>query len=134
MPDARLAAADASRAPFHAQFDGIVAFDVLEHVPALDEAARYVVESLRPDGVFVFVVPVYDGPLGPVIRLLDRDPTHVHKRSRQWWMEWASRSFEVVSWTGILRYLVLPSYYLHVPSRAIRNFAPAIAVVAKPRR
>ena len=133
MPDARLAVADCSRAPFSAQFDGIVAFDVLEHVPALDDAAQYVVNALRSDGVFVFVVPVYDGPLGPVVRALDRDPTHVHKRSREWWLEWAARYFDLVSWTGILRYLILPGYYLHVPSRAIRGISPAIAVVVRRR-
>ena len=89
--------------------------------------------SLTPGGIFLFVVPVYDGPMGPIIRTLDRDPTHVHKRSRAWWLELISRKFEVTSWTGIFRYLAGGRFYLHLPTRALRQVAPAIAIVGKLR-
>ena len=131
VPHARLAVADCARPPFALRCDAIVALDVLEHVPALDQACEFIQRSLAPDGVFLFVVPVYDGILGPVVEWLDRDPTHVHKRSRDWWLDWANRNFEVIAWTGILRYLIAPGCYIHLPGRATRQIAPAIAVVAK---
>jgi SAM-dependent methyltransferase len=131
VPDAHLVVADCAMPPFLSQFDGIVAFDVLEHVPDLDSAAEFVRHSLAPGGVFLFVVPVYDGMLGPVVEWLDKDPTHVHKRSRYSWLKWASRNFEVIGWTGMLRYLLAPGCYIHTSANAIRRFAPAIAVVAK---
>jgi SAM-dependent methyltransferase len=134
VPDARAVVADAARPPFAGSFDAVVAFDVLEHVPDVESALAFVRGALAADGVFVFVVPVYDGPLGPVIRLLDRDPTHVHKRSREWWLDLVGRDFEVVAWTGILRYTVAPEVYLHWPGEWMRGFAPAIAVVARLRR
>ena len=124
---------DCAAPPISARFDAIVAFDVLEHIPQVEATFEFVRRSLAPNGVFVFVVPVYDGPLGPVIRWLDRDPTHVHKRSRKWWLDRAAGSFEVIYWTGILRYLIGGSFYLHLPGRTIRRVAPAIAVVAKAR-
>lgn len=133
VPEAGLAQADCATPPFAVRFDAIVAFDVLEHVPEVNRTREYVRRSLARDGVFVFVVPVYDGPLGPVIRTLDKDPTHVHKKSRDWWLQWAVEDFDVIEWTGILRYLIRPGWYLHAPGRAIRSFAPAIAVVARPK-
>lgn len=133
VPDAHCINADCASPPIASQFEAIVAFDVLEHIPSVDATLEFIRRSLAPHGVFLFVVPVYDGPLGPIVRWLDRDPTHVHKRSRGWWLKQASRGFEVISWTGILRYLIARRCYLHMPSRAIRRVAPAIAVVARPR-
>ncbi len=133
VPDAHFINADCGNPPISSQFDAIMAFDVLEHIPSADETLEFVRRSLAPQGVFVFVVPVYDGPLGPAIRWLDRDPTHVHKRSREWWLGLARQRFEVVSWTGILRYLVARRFYVHLPSTAIRGVAPAIAVVCRAR-
>lgn len=134
VPEASLAQADCTRPPFDATFDAIVAFDVLEHLQEVNRTRDYVLRSLSADGVFVFVVPVYDGPLGPVVHLLDKDPTHVHKQSRDWWLQWARESFDVIEWTGILRYLIRPGWYLHFPSTATRRFAPSIAVVARPKQ
>jgi len=133
VPDARFVIADCAAPPFAFRFDVIVAFDVLEHVPALDRVSEFVRRSLPKDGVFLFGVPVYDGPLALVVRRLDHDPTHVHKRSRNWWLNWACRNFEVITWTGILRGLLAPRCYLHIAGAAIRQLAPAIAVVARPR-
>ena len=112
-------------------FDAIVAFDVLEHVPDLQATKSSILGKLSPTGTFVFVVPVYDGITGPIISLLDKDPTHVHKRSRWFWLDWLGAEFEIVDWVGIYRYL-LGRWYLHYPTRALRRHTPAIAVVARP--
>jgi len=133
VPQGHFAVGDCGAPPVAAGFDAVVAFDVLEHIPTVNQTLGCVRRSLTRDGVFLFVVPVYDGPLGGVVRALDRDPTHVHKHSRRWWLDLVGRDFEVISWTGILRYLIAGRYYLHAPAKAIRAVAPAIAVIARPR-
>jgi hypothetical protein len=87
--------------------------------------------ALAVGGIFLFVVPVYDGPLGPVVRLLDKDPTHVHQKSRAFWLGWASRRFTVLDWWGLTRYLLPGGLYVNWPSRLARRVSPAIAVVAR---
>lgn len=109
----------------------ITSFDVLEHVPELEEALDALVARLLPGGLLVAVVPVYDGPLGPLVHLLDRDPTHVHKRGRDFWLEQLSARFELVHWHGILRYLLPGGVYLHLPSQWARRVTPAILMVAR---
>jgi SAM-dependent methyltransferase len=113
--------------------DVITAFDVLEHVPTLDDCLGWVKRSLVVGGGFVFVVPVYDGPTGPVVRLLDRDPTHVHREGRSFWLRMAGERFEVVDWWGILRYLLPGGLYVHMVTHRFRNWAPAIACVCRRR-
>lgn len=109
-------------------FDVVTAFDVIEHVPDLNAVAAAVTAMLRPGGVFAFVVPVYDGLSGPLIRLLDKDPTHVHKEPRDFWLRWAGEHWADLDWQGMLRYLLPGGYYLHVPTRAGRRHTPAILV------
>src|SRR5262249_58711932 len=108
VPRGRFAVARDSRIPFDDRFPVVTAFDVIEHVDALDPLASDINHHLADGGIFFFVVPVYDGPLGPVVRALDHDPTHVHKQPRAFWLEWARRHFELVDWWGLVRYL-LPS-------------------------
>jgi SAM-dependent methyltransferase len=127
-----VAPADARRL-FVLPFGAVTAFDVMEHLPDPDAVARSVIEELADGGCFIFVVPVYDGLSGPIIRLLDRDPTHVLKWPRQRWLDWAASHFAVVEWQGILRYLLPGGYYLHVAARALRRHTPAIIVVARKR-
>ena len=105
-PDAKFAVAGAGDFPFRRQFDVITAFDVLEHIPDLETVLFRVSQSLAPGGAFIFVVPVYDGPTGPIIRALDQDPTHVHKQSRDFWLSCVSERFCLIDWRGIYRYLV----------------------------
>ncbi len=119
--------------PFDEKFHAITAWDVIEHIPDLDRVAAEVEAHLVERGAFVFVVPVYDGPLGPVVMALDKDPTHIHKTARRFWVDWAARHFEVIEWWGIFRYLMPGGYYAHVPTRALRSIAPAILVVARRR-
>jgi SAM-dependent methyltransferase len=125
---------DASREPvFPAPFSVVTAFDVIEHVPSLDALAASVNRQLLAGGSFVFVVPVYDGLSGPIIRLLDRDPTHVHKWPRRQWLSWAASHFDVLEWVGMVRYLLPTHHYLHVVSRRFRNHTPAILVACRKR-
>ncbi|HKQ60819.1 MAG TPA: methyltransferase domain-containing protein [Candidatus Polarisedimenticolaceae bacterium] len=133
VPRARLAVAGAGAIPFPAPFDLITAFDVIEHVPDLPAVREGIRARLGPRGHLLFVVPVYDGITGPVIRRLDRDPTHVHRRSRRFWLEWAGAAFDLVRWAGIYRYLLPGGYYWHRPTRRLRGATPAIIVAARAR-
>ena len=131
LPEGTFAVGSAERIPFDGPFDAIGAFDVLEHLDDLNGARASIRAKLAQGGHFVFVVPVYDGPTGPIIRRLDRDETHVHKRSREFWLDWARRDFNVLDWRGITRYLLPGGWYLHWPTRRMRRYTPAVAVVAR---
>jgi len=133
LPDVSLAVASCTAVPFKGPFQAVVAFDVIEHVEDLGQVAAFVHSELAPAGVFVFVVPVYDGPLGRVVRHLDRDPTHVHKESRDFWLGWASEQFDVVEWCGVFRYLLPSGPYINWPSRSLRRVSPAIALIVRNR-
>jgi SAM-dependent methyltransferase len=88
-----------------ASFDGVAAFDVLEHIPEIDDSLQRLRALLKPGGLLFLSVPVYDGPLGPLVQLLDRDPTHVHKWGRDRWRVLMRRhGFRVVEQVGMLRY------------------------------
>ncbi len=92
----------------------VVSWDVLEHVPELNRALQAIRSRLAPGGILIAVVPVYDGPLGWLVGLLDRDPTHVWKRSRRWWYNMIKESgFELIEHGGILRKMLFGKCYLH---------------------
>jgi SAM-dependent methyltransferase len=131
IPDVTFARADIHEIPFPGPFDVITAFDVIEHIPSLDAVASAVRSRLMPGGHFVFVVPVYDGVTGPLIRLLDKDETHVHKQSRDFWLRWTRENFVLLEWCGVYRYLFPGLGYVHLPTRFWRRFTPAIAVLAQ---
>jgi SAM-dependent methyltransferase len=131
VPGVTFVRADFDAIPFPGPFDIITSFDVIEHVPSLDRAASTIRSKLAPAGHLIFVVPVYDGPTGPIVTLLDKDETHLHKTSRAAWLGWAGRHFTVIDWWGIYRYLLPGGLYLHLPTRILRRFTPAIAVVAR---
>jgi SAM-dependent methyltransferase len=132
LPTVDFRVASATDQPFPASsFDAISACDVLEHVPDRDAAMAAITTMLRPGGWFMMVVPVYDGLCGPVIRRLDKDPTHIHKHGRHDWLAWIANHFQVAEWWGILRYLLPGKTYLHVPTRLGRRHTPAILVVAR---
>jgi ubiquinone/menaquinone biosynthesis C-methylase UbiE len=109
-------------------FDVITAWDVLEHLEDPSATLSELKSWLTPAGVLLFVVPVYDGVTGPLIRTLDKDPTHLHKTSRDFWVEMASAQFPHVQWHGIFRYLVRSGWYVHVPTHRLRRMSPAILV------
>jgi hypothetical protein len=85
---------------------------------------------LKPNGLFVFVVPVYDGLAGPAIRRLDKDPTHLHKEPRDAWLEWANQHFDSIEWHGLTRYL-FGKFYFHASTTRFRRHTPAILVAAR---
>lgn len=127
---ARVATASADVRPFDStDFDVITAWDVLEHVNDPDATMANLVSWLAPEGMLAFVVPVYDGPAGPIVSLLDKDPTHLHKMGREFWLELAEKHLSGISWHGIFRYLITPGRYVHRSTRSARRVAPAILVV-----
>lgn len=132
LPGAKFAVSPLPDIPFDEKFHVITAFDVIEHVPDLGSVAAEFKRRLVPGGHVVFTVPTYDGPTRPAIMLLDKDPTHVHKESRTFWLNWARETFEVQDWYGVFRFLFpLVNYYLHIPTKALRRYTPAITVVAR---
>jgi SAM-dependent methyltransferase len=132
FPHVQFRVADVSkRRPFPGQFGAVTAFDMLEHVPDCDGVAERAREQLLPGGIFVFVVPAYDGATAPLHRALDRDPTHVHKWPREAWLRWIERRFQVLEWHGIVRYLLPRRHYLHWTTVAFRRHTPAILVVCR---
>ncbi len=112
--------------------DAVVSWDVLEHLPDLDGALRALNARLAPGGSLIGVVPVYDGPLGGLVRRLDRDPTHVTKQGRHFWLrKLRETGFEVREWGGILRRLV-GARYLHLthPQPLLRRIGSALYFAA----
>lgn len=130
-PGAEFRAGDILGSPPGAPFSAVTALDVIEHVSDLESARAAVDAQLLPGGLFFFVVPVYDGLSGPIIRWLDRDPTHLHCWPRQRWLEWAAASFQVLDWAGIIRHLLPMGIYLHLPTRRFRSHTPAIWVACR---
>ena len=131
LPTARIEISSIMNIPYEGYFDVITAFDVMEHLKDLNQAAISIVSKLTLNGSFIFVVPVYDGPFSPLIRNLDKDITHIQRESRKFWLEWVDRNFHLESWCGILRYLLPGGFYIHWPTRIFRHWTPAIAVIAR---
>jgi SAM-dependent methyltransferase len=112
----------------------IVAWDVLEHLPDLEAGLATIRDRLPEGGVLIAAVPVYDGPLGWLVRRLDRDPTHVTKWGREDWRRALERQgFEIADWGGIVRRLVARRFNLHVtsPKLPLRWLGSAIWIVAR---
>jgi SAM-dependent methyltransferase len=117
-PNAELSVGSTETIPATPPMNAVVAWDVLEHLPDLEEGLRTIFERLPPGGYLIAVVPVYDGPLGWLVELLDKDPTHVSKWGRHRWLEALQRCrFEVTEWGGIIRRL-MGNRYLHFTSPA----------------
>ena len=131
LPEVQLLSCSATEIPFEEKFDIIAAFDVIEHIADLQQLAETISSRLILSGRFIFVVPVYDGPIGLIVRHLDKDPTHLHKASRNFWLTWANLHFYVEQWYGILRYLLPWGSYIHWSSQLARRWTPPIAVIAR---
>jgi SAM-dependent methyltransferase len=109
----------------------VAAFDVVEHIPALPAAFDSAHRLLGPGGLFVFTVPVYDGPLGWLVRRLDKDSTHVWRRGRDFWLEQLAPRFRLLRYTGVWRYFLPGGVYLNLVSRLSRRVTTAVLVVAQ---
>jgi SAM-dependent methyltransferase len=59
FPDVTFIQLDATSMPFHAEFDIVGAFDVLEHIQDDERVMQGVHEALRPGGLFLITVPQY---------------------------------------------------------------------------
>ncbi|MCZ6625369.1 MAG: methyltransferase domain-containing protein [Deltaproteobacteria bacterium] len=91
----------------------VVCWDILEHLPDLNTALISIFSKLPKGGCLIGVVPVYDGPLGWLVHLLDKDPTHVTKISRKEWLgRLRQHGFDVLEYGGIIRKLI-GSHYFH---------------------
>jgi len=115
----------------------VVCWDILEHLPDLDTALNSIFLKLPKGGCLIGAVPVYDGPLGWLVHLLDKDPTHVTKVSRKEWLRRLSQhGFDVPEYGGIIRKLV-GSHYFHFvrPQIILKSCGTALYFVArKPTR
>lgn len=80
IDDALLVVANAENLPFSAQFDLIVATDVLEHVVSVGDFVLSAREALRPGGRFVVRVPLNENLL-PYSRLMGCPYEFVHLRT-----------------------------------------------------
>jgi SAM-dependent methyltransferase len=114
-------------------FDVLAAFDVIEHIEDLPRVFANAARLLRPGGLLVFTVPVYDGPLGWLVDRLDHDETHVHRRGRDFWLAQVPAPFAVRHYTGVWRYFLFGRFYLNLMSRLSRRWTTAILVVAEKR-
>ncbi len=119
--------------PGEAIYDVVTCFDIIEHVPDLESVWKNLLALLKPDGLLVVTVPVYDGPLGKLVDRLDHDLTHIHRRERRFWIQELTAHFQVVDVLGIWRYFLLNCFYLNVVSRPSWRVATALMIVAEKR-
>ena len=114
-------------------YDVVTCFDVLEHVPDLDQALVRLRSLIAPGGILAMAVPVYDSPLGWLFGLIDRDPTHVHRFTREDWLRRVGAAkLDPIVFKGILR-APLPGYFVHAISPVFRYLSSAIFVVCRVR-
>jgi len=116
----------------HLRFDVITCFDVLEHIPDLNTALDNIEHLLRPGGLLVFTVPVYDGPVGSLVQKMDQDETHLHKEGRDFWLKLLnSTTFNTIYWAGVWRYFMFKCIYVNYVSHIGRRWTPAIMVISE---
>lgn len=110
-------------------YDIVTAFDALEHMENVAYSLQKIHALLSRRGRFVCVVPVYDGSLGIIGGLLDRDPTHVQKLSRWKWLKLFKSQFEIIEVQGAIRYSFPGGIYFHTMSPLFWKWGQAILVV-----
>jgi len=132
LPDVPFSVSDILSLSLESHYDIICCFDVLEHIPNLDAAAMKIRNLLNDGGFLVLVVPVYDTLVGQLVSLLDKDPTHIHKESRDFWLrkltDWG---FAIKEFHGIFRYSVAGRFYIHFGHPYLRRFSPAILLASQ---
>lgn len=134
LPNADIVVGSYESIPTNPSPDAVVAWDVLEHIAALDEALSCIHSKIDKGGFLVGIVPVYDGPLGGLVRFLDSDQTHVSKLSRHQWLEkLRSHNFTIMESGGVIRKLIFNRYYFHIarPQFLMRHIGSAYYFVAQ---
>lgn len=117
--------------PNDIHYDLITCFDILEHTKNLDEALDNIYDLLKENGILAITVPVYDGPFGRLVNILDKDETHTYRRPRRFWLDEVRKRFDVLDHIGIWRYFFFHRYYLNVMSRLTRHVTPAMMILAR---
>ena len=112
-------------------FDVVTAFDILEHTNNLSYSLKKIKSWLKPGGLLMVVVPVYDGIFGTIGRWLDKDATHAQKLSRWNWLELFESNFKVLQKLGIIRYSLTKKVYLHFMFPWLFQWGQAILVKMK---
>lgn len=112
-------------------YDVVTCFDVVEHCAELARVWQNLWNLLKPGGILALTIPVYDGPLGSVVNLLDKDRTHVHRRERAFWIGQVQGRFRILEYDGIWRYFFFDRCYLSIVSSRSRSIATAIMLVCE---
>ena len=129
-PDVHLFCGELGHLPMKHTFDVVAAFDVIEHIADLKQVFNDFARVLRPDGVLIFTVPVYDGPLGWLANRLDRDTTHIHRCELSFWLQHIMPQFNVKHYTGIWRYFLFGRFYFNRVSYFSRRWTTAVLIIA----
>lgn len=111
-------------------FDVITLLDVIEHVPNLEKSFIEVKSILKENGIVVILVPVYDGITGKIVNLIDKDYTHIHKKSRRFWADKLKKYFTILESIGVIRFK-FPFFYLHYQNKYLSGIVPAVLFVLK---
>lgn len=113
-------------------FDVVVCFDVLEHISDLDSTFSKIKSFLSEDGILAMIVPTYDSFLGKVYRLIDKDPTHIWKKSRAFWIKKLNfHGFNPLQQKGLFRHLFFGRYYLQFGGAIWLPVMPGIFIIAE---
>ncbi|MBI5357198.1 class I SAM-dependent methyltransferase [Candidatus Collierbacteria bacterium] len=113
------------------RFNVITAFDILEHTNDLLGSLQNIKNWLKPGGILIVVVPVYDGIFGTIGGWLDKDVTHIQKLSRWDWLKLFENKFKIVQKQGIIRYSLTDKIYLHLMLPWLFQWGQAILVKMK---
>lgn len=117
---------------FKHKFDVICCFDTLEHVSDLDLALKVIKVHLKKGGIVVLLVPVYDGLMGKLVDIADKDDTHVHKEGRTFWREkLKEKGFQIELYEGVFRYFLFRRIYLYWAAKVIRGCSPAVMLIGR---
>lgn len=134
VPEATLSVSTIEKFHPGSQLDVITAFDVLEHLEDPRDALDKIHGLLSENGIFVCVVPVYDGPLGTIGGWLDHDSTHLHKWHRSAWLRLFEEKFRLLFRAGIIRYtLPILGNYVHMSAPWFWRWGQAVLFVGRKR-